>query len=221
MQTITWVQSIAVWIIPVLFAITLHEAAHAWVANYCGDTTAKAQGRLSLNPLKHIDPIGTVVVPLFIAVMSGFQFVFGWAKPVPINWEKLHRPRWDVAMVAAAGPLANFFMSLLWAFCAKIGMLYDPTKSMTALFMLLTGMAGIQINLVLAFLNLIPIPPLDGGRVLSCLLPPKLASYYAKIEPFGFFIIILLLFTGLIGRFISPLLLGSIYLINSLFHIIN
>ncbi len=214
MQGLTVIQTIAIWIVPVLLSITLHEAAHAWIASCCGDTTAKALGRFSMNPLKHVDLIGTVLVPILIAVLSGFQFVFGWAKPVPINWNKLHKPRRDMALVAAAGPMANFLMAIAWAFCVKVGVLWGPDKSMIALFMALTGEAGILINLVLAFFNLIPIPPLDGSRIFTSFLSPKLAYFYLKIEPVGFLIIIALLLTGLLGKLISSPLLWSIYFIH-------
>lgn len=214
MLTLTLIQTIAVWIAPVLLAITLHEAAHAYVANRCGDSTAKMLGRLSANPLRHIDPIGTVIVPIIIAVLSQFQFVFGWAKPVPVNWYQLRNPRRDMALVAAAGPVSNILMALIWASCMKAGLLLNPSTSIIATFMVLTGRAGIIINLVLALLNLIPIPPLDGSRIIASILPPKLASYYMKLEPFGFVIIFSLLFTGALGWLIgTPMtwVVGFIY----------
>ena len=219
MYTLTVIQTIAIWIIPVLFSITLHEAAHAWVANRCGDVTAKALGRLSINPLKHIDPVGTVLVPIFVAVLSGFQFIFGWAKPVPINWNQLRKPRRDMALVAAAGPVANILMALMWAACAKLGSMLGPDTSMIALYLRLTGEAGILINLVLCFLNLIPVPPLDGGRILTSLLPPKLALHYSRLEPFGFLIIIVLLFTGVLGILINTPISWAIHVINWFFHL--
>lgn len=216
---LTFIQEITIWIVPVLFAITLHEAAHAWIASRCGDTTAQALGRLSINPLKHIDPIGTVLIPILVAFLSGFQFIFGWAKPVPINWRLLRKPRRDMALVAAAGPIANIIMALVWAFCAKLGSLLGPDKSPIALYMLLTGEAGILINLVLGFLNLIPLLPLDGGRVVLSLLSPKLATYYAKLESFGFLIVIALLFSGILGRLITPPISWAIYTIHTLFNL--
>lgn len=221
MQTLSIIQTIAVWIVPVLLAITLHEAAHAFIASRCGDNTAKAQGRLSINPLRHVDPVGTVFVPILVAVLSGFQFVFGWAKPVPINWNYLCKPRRDMALVAAAGPVANFFMAFVWALCAKTGMIWGPGSSKIALFMVLTGEAGILINLVLGFLNLIPVPPLDGSRIVASMLPPKFAITYLKLEPFGFLIVFLLLFTGVLGLLISTPITWAIYYIDMLFHLTN
>ncbi|MDP3559100.1 MAG: site-2 protease family protein [Legionellaceae bacterium] len=219
MQTLSLIQTIAIWIVPVLLSITLHEAAHAWVASRCGDTTAKALGRLSMNPLRHVDLIGTVLVPIVIAVLSDFRFVFGWAKPVPINWYQLRHPRRDMALVALAGPMANLLMALMWASLVKIGFMGGPQQSMMALFLVLTGEAGILINLVLAILNLIPIPPLDGSRVVASLLPPKFAIHYLKIEPFGFFILVLLLFTGVLGGLIRIPMVWAIHFIHTLFNI--
>lgn len=218
-MTLTLIQKIAVWAIPVLFAITLHEAAHAWAANRLGDTTAKMLGRLSINPIRHVDLIGTIVVPLLIGVLTRFQFVFGWAKPVPINYNQLRNPRRDMALVTAAGPMANFIMALFWAFCLKTALYLDPQNSMPALFLLLTSQAGIIINLILAILNLLPIPPLDGSRIVMSFLPPRQAMMYQRIEPFGFFIILILLVTGVLSFILSPLLYGSLSLIQTLFNI--
>lgn len=215
MQSLSLLQTIAIWIIPILLAITLHEAAHAWVANKCGDSTAKVLGRLSMNPLRHIDPIGTVIVPIIIALLSGFQFVFGWAKPVPINWLQLKNPRRDMILVALAGPMSNVVMAVLWALCAKIGLFMDPSLSSLALFMVLTGKAGIMINLVLALLNLVPIPPLDGSRVVACLLPPTAADQYMRLEPYGFLILLVLLVTGVLSRLLFPLLVWTLDLFNT------
>lgn len=219
MLNLSLVQTIAVWILPVLLAITLHEAAHAWAANRCGDSTAKMLGRLSANPLRHIDPIGTILVPIVIAVLSQFQFVFGWAKPVPINWYQLRKPRRDMALVASAGPVSNFVMALIWASCMKAGLLLNPSSSFIAEFMFLTGRAGVFINLVLGLLNLIPIPPLDGSRILASILPPKQARYYMMLEPFGFFILAALLFTGVLGWLLGPILSWSVGIIYALFNI--
>ena len=219
MPTLTLVQTIAVWVIPVLLAITLHESAHAFVASRCGDTTAKMLGRLSVNPLRHIDLIGTILVPILVGVLSQFQFVFGWAKPVPINWSRLRKPRRDSALIAAAGPASNVIMALLWALCLKVSTLFHPETSHIALFFFLTGHAGILINLVLALLNLIPIPPLDGSRIVASLLSPQRAEQYLKLERFGFFILIALLFTGILSAILDPLLSWSLQFIGTMFHL--
>ncbi|MDX2346501.1 MAG: site-2 protease family protein [Legionella sp.] len=219
MFVLSTIQTIAVWILPVLLAITLHEAAHAYVAHRLGDNTAKMMGRLSLNPIRHVDLVGTIIVPIVVAVLSQFQFVFGWAKPVPINYNQLHNPKRDMALVAAAGPISNLAMALIWACLLKIGLLLDPRTSILALFLALSGQAGILINLILAFLNLIPIPPLDGSRVLMRFLPPHLAVQYIKIEPFGVFIILGLLLTNILSLILSPPIMGSMHLIRALFNI--
>lgn len=219
MLTLTLIQKIAVWAIPVLLAITLHEAAHAFVAYLCGDSTAKMLGRLSMNPLRHIDLMGTIIVPIFVAIVSGFQFVFGWAKPVPINGSLLHKPRRDTAFVAAAGPLSNLIMAILWALMFKITTLLQGDASKISVFLLLAAQAGIVINLILAFLNLIPIPPLDGSRIIASLLPPKQAWYYLKLEPYGFFILLALLFTGFLSWFLNPALLWSYNFLQTVFNL--
>lgn len=219
MQTLSLMQTIAIWILPVLLAITLHEAAHAWIANCCGDSTAKALGRLSMNPLRHVSPIGTILVPIVVAVLSGFQFVFGWAKPVPINWYRLRKPRRDMLLVAAAGPMANVAMAFSWALCVKIGMMFHPYTSSFGLFLVLTGEAGIMINLVLALLNLIPVPPLDGSRIVASILPPKYAEFYLRLEPFGFMILLILIFMGALGWMLNLPLSWSVHSIHSLFNI--
>ena len=219
MLNVSLIQTIAVWILPVLLAITLHEAAHAWIANRCGDSTAKMLGRLSANPLRHIDPVGTILVPIVIAVLSQFHFVFGWAKPVPINWNQLRKPRRDMALVAAAGPISNFVMALIWASCMKAGLLLHSNGSLLSEFMFLTGRAGVFINLVLGFLNLIPVPPLDGSRIFASILPPKLSRYYMMLEPFGFFIVAALLFTGVLSGLLTPVLSWSVGLIYIVFNI--
>lgn len=219
MPTLTLIQNIAVWIVPVLLAITLHEAAHAWVASRCGDPTAKTLGRLSINPLRHVDPIGTLLVPILVGVLSQFQFIFGWAKPVPINWRLLRNPRRDMALVAIAGPASNFIMALLWATGFKIATMLHPETSHVALFMLLTSQAGILINLVLALLNLIPVPPLDGSRIVASILSPKQAAQYTRLEPFGFFILLALLFSGILNWLLNPLLSWSLYFITIVFNL--
>lgn len=219
MLELTSVQRLVIWILPILFAVTIHEAAHAWVASRLGDKTAKMLGRLSFNPIKHIDLIGTIIVPILILILSQFSFVFGWAKPVPINASYFKNPRRDLALATAAGPISNLLMALLWALCLKLGSLFNPAHSNTALFMVLTGQAGIIINLFLAYLNLIPIPPLDGGRIAMSLLPLRQALIYQKIEPYGFFILLALLFSGLLGWFIRPLVKMSLAVIFFLIHL--
>lgn len=219
MLTLTIIQKIAIWAIPVIFAITLHEAAHAYVANHYGDSTAKMLGRLSLNPIRHIDLIGTVLVPIVVAFATQFQFVFGWAKPVPINWQQLNNPKRDMALVAFAGPAANFIMVVFWAICFKIAIFLNPQTFTPALFLLLTAQAGILINLILAFINLIPVPPLDGSRIVAGFLPPRLEMNYMRLEPFGLLILLALLFTGALGWLIGPLIYGSYSIIKLIFNI--
>ena len=218
--TLSLPQQIAVWILPVLLAITLHEAAHAWVANKCGDTTAKMLGRVSINPLRHVDLVGTILVPLMVGILTQFQFIFGWAKPVPISWSRLHRPRLDRALVSIAGPISNFIMAFLWAICFKCAALYsNPQTSTIGLFLILMGQAGIITNLILGILNLIPIPPLDGSRIVSSLLPPRQAYYYEKAEPFGFIILLALLLSGILGWIMQPVLSSALDLFRALFNI--
>lgn len=186
-------QSIAVWLLPILFAITVHEVAHGWVAKRCGDNTAWILGRLTLNPIKHIDPVGTILIPAILLIASS-GFIFGWAKPVPVNIRNLRNPKRDIALVAIAGPLSNLIMAIAWAMVARIGVaIENEAVSLPLIYM---GFAGISINLVLALVNLIPIPPLDGSRVVAGILPSRWAWYYHKIERFGFVILIILLTTG-------------------------
>lgn len=195
-------QLIAVAILPLLFAITVHEVAHGWVAKRLGDPTAERLGRLTLNPLKHIDPVGTVLVPALLLVLGGF--VFGWAKPVPVTWENLRHPKRDMALVAIAGPGANLLMALGWALFAKLGTVLPPSLDWAALPMEYMGQFGIAINAVLMVLNLLPLPPLDGGRVAVGILPNRLGWQLSRIEPFGFFILIALLATQTLGMIIGP-----------------
>lgn len=219
MLSLTIAQKISIWILPLLFAITLHEAAHAWVAAKCGDSTAKMLGRLTINPLAHIDPLGTLFVPIVIGVLSQFQFIFGWAKPVPINWHQLRHPRRDMVLVALAGPLSNFLMAFLWAAGLKAATMLQPETSNVALFLLFTSQAGILINLILGFLNLLPIPPLDGSRIVMGMLSPKQSFHYQKMELYGFLILLLLLATGLVGIIINPLLSWSYSALILIFHL--
>ncbi len=213
---------IAVIILPLLFAITLHEAAHGWVANKLGDKTALMMGRVTLNPIKHIDLFGTIILPLAMLILSKFTFAFGWAKPVPITWRNLSKPRRDMAFVAVAGPLANLLMALLWASIAKIstvlgGSVSNPILKWSAVFFYTAGSFGIMINVVLMILNLIPIPPLDGSRIVSSILSPSMAYRYEKIEPYGIWILLGLLIFGLLGRILTPPVLHLSQWIRSIF----
>lgn len=219
MPEFTLIQQVCIWALPVLFAITLHEAAHAYAAYRCGDTTAKMFGRMSLNPIKHIDPIGTVLMPLLVGFLTHFNFVFGYAKPVPINWSQFRNPKRDMIIVTLAGPFANFFMAFCWAIGFKIATLLHPETSSPALFLLLTSRAGMIINLVLGFLNALPIPPLDGSRVLLSLLPARQAIALSKVEPYGFFILLILLFTGILNAILTPLINMGLFTLSAIFRI--
>jgi Zn-dependent protease len=182
------IQTVAVYALPVLFAITLHEAAHAYASKFFGDTTAYAQGRMSLNPLKHVDPFGTILIPVILYFATGGAFLFGYAKPVPINFGQLKNPKRDMAWVALAGPAANFAMALIWTLLL-IALLVMQVQEP---FFTLMARAGVLTNLVMFAFNLFPIPPLDGGRILISLLPHKYAYKLAQIEPYGFFIVMAL-----------------------------
>lgn len=201
------IQTITVVAIPVLFAITLHEAAHGYVARLLGDPTADLAGRISLNPMRHIDPVGTVAVPLFLLLaaklMGGAGFIFGWAKPVPVNWSRLKRPKQDILWVALAGPAANFVMAFLWTLALKLVLMAGAAATG---FWAQMAIAGIQINIVLMVFNLLPIPPLDGGRIVYSLLPTQWAQPYARIEPYGMLIVLLLIFSGILWAVIQPVI---------------
>jgi Zn-dependent protease len=203
------VQSIAIHALPIVLAITLHEAAHGYVAKHFGDSTAYVQGRVSLNPVRHIDPVGTVLLPLLTLVLGGI--LFGWAKPVPVDYSALRHPKQDMLWVALAGPGANLFMAFFWACVIRLGM--GLPESDLARPMILMGEAGIRINVILMVLNLLPLPPLDGGRVAVSLLPPRMAHRFAQIEPYGFMILLLLLVTGMLGAIIGPFIEAAIYLV--------
>ena len=194
-------QIVAVSIIPILLAITVHEAAHGYAAKHFGDDTADKLGRISLNPLRHIDPFGTILLPLFTKLTAGFAF--GWAKPVPVNWRNLRNPKRDMLWVAAAGPLSNLAMAIIWAFLQGVAGLL-PLKA--GIFLVLMADAGISINLLLMVLNLLPILPLDGGRIAVSLLPNELAEKYSQTEKFGLIIIITLMLTGVLGKFMVPII---------------
>lgn len=199
MDQLSIAQKTVTWALPVLFAITLHEVGHGYVAKLLGDRTAEQQGRLTLNPISHIDPVGTLLLPGVMLLLSGF--IFGWAKPVPINWGRLHHPKRDIGLVSLAGPGANLAMIVLWIVIARLALILGVGfVSRPLLFM---AAAGIYINSVLMLLNLLPIPPLDGGRVLSSLLPSRWSYKFDKIEPYGFFILVLLMITHTLNAILT------------------
>jgi len=204
---------ISIWAIPVLFAITLHEVAHGWMARYFGDRTAELLGRLSLNPLRHIDPVGTLLIPGLLLALG--LPLFGWAKPVPVETGVLRNPRRAMIMVALAGPAANFLMALLW--CGVLVAVLQIRRGQTLdNWVVLMSQAGIKVNAVLALFNLLPIPPLDGGRVLVGLLPARLGAGFQKIAPAGMFIVVGLSVLGLLGWLFRPAYRAISHLINVL-----
>lgn len=220
------IRAVSIFAIPVLFAITLHEAAHGYVARHFGDTTAAALGRISLNPMRHIDPMGTLLIPILLLAVSGGSLLFGWAKPVPVNFGALRRPKQDMLWVAAAGPAANLLQALLWGMVLRAGLWMGADANplglpeglhALAVPMVLMGAAGIFVNLALMVLNLLPLPPLDGGRIMVSLLPGRLAWQFAQVERWGFLILVILLATGVLGRLMWPLVAGSASLLGSLF----
>ena len=209
--------TIMLWAVPVVFAITLHEAAHGYVARRFGDQTAYMLGRVTLNPLKHIDPIGTIAVPGFLIALSVLTraplFIFGWAKPVPVNFGNLHHPKRDMFWVAGAGPFANFLMAVGWAILLKSAV---PGGLIDSDGLFEMAKAGIDVNLVLMALNLLPIPPLDGGRIALSLLPGPLAYRYSRLEPYGFMVVIVLLVTGVLNYLMLPIMRAGEYAIRLL-----
>lgn len=194
------IRNIAVYALPVLFAITLHEAAHAYAARYFGDNTAYAQGRMTLNPLSHVDLFGTIIIPIALYMTSGF--VFGYAKPVPVQFGNLRNPKRDMAWVALAGPGANFIMALLWLILAIVLVATDVGEE----FPHKVAQAGIVTNLLIFAFNLFPLPPLDGGRVVTSMLPHRLAFQFAKLEPYGFFILLALLYFNVLSFWVQPVM---------------
>lgn len=205
------IQKIVIYALPVIFAITVHEAAHGYAAKYFGDMTAHNAGRITLNPLKHIDPFGTILLPALTIMLGGI--LFGWAKPVPVDFARLRNPKKDMLWVAAAGPASNFVMAVFWALVLKYSV------SMPEAFVLplaLMAKAGVMINIVLMVLNLLPLPPLDGGRIAVSLLPHHLAQPFAQLERYGFIILIVLLFTGVLSKILMPLISVVYGLISTL-----
>ncbi len=205
------IQNFSVYVLPILFAITLHEAAHAYAAKYFGDSTAYLQGRMSLNPIRHIDPIGTLLIPILLYVV-GSPFLFGYAKPVPVDWGRLRKPKRDMAWVALAGPAVNLVMALMWL------ILYTVLSAMQIdePFFLKMAQAGILVNLVIFALNLFPLPPLDGGRIMFSILPNQLAFKYGKLEPYGFFILLALLFLQVLKYWMVPVMIAAETLLHVL-----
>lgn len=201
--------TVAVWALPVLLAVTLHEASHAYAARYFGDNTAYSQGRMSLNPLRHVDLVGTILIPAALLLLNS-PFVFGYAKPVPVNFGGLRNPRRDSALVALAGPASNLLMALLWQLM-KIGIVVGGLRQP---FLLRMADAGILINLVLFAFNLFPLPPLDGGRILTSLLPARLAWRFARVEPYGFFIVLALVYFKMLNYWMRPLLYAGAMIVQ-------
>ena len=216
------IQVIAIYAIPVIFAITLHEAAHGYVAKYFGDMTAYSQGRVSLNPIRHIDPVGTVILPLVLLAVSKFiggGFIFGWAKPVPVNFGNLRHPKRDMLWVAAAGPAANLVMAIFWVLVLKLSFTDAVGSLPFAMPLALMGAAGVLVNAIFMVLNLLPIPPLDGGRIMASLLPHRLAYQFSRIEPYGFIIILVLLFTHVLDYVMWPLIAITLQIVTGLFDV--
>ena len=211
---------ILIGVVPVLLAITLHEAAHGWVADKLGDPTARKLGRITLNPIKHIDPQGTIFIPLMMIVLSkmllGTLLVFGWAKPVPVDPRHFKQPLLDMALVALAGPGSNFVMASLWALFISLSAALISDRSMLE-HLVFMGEIGIFFNVLLMVLNLLPLPPLDGGRIVAGVLPKQMAIAYLRIEPYGFFILMALLFSGVLGKILLPLIYQFQSIISAIF----
>jgi Zn-dependent protease len=204
------IQTVAVYALPVLFAITLHEAAHAYAAKYFGDMTAYQQGRMSLNPIRHIDPFGTILIPIMLYFATGGAFLFGYAKPVPVDFSRLRNPKKQMGWVALAGPAANLLMALLWMI---FGMLLAGFHA-NELFFMRMAQAGVLVNLVIFALNLFPLLPLDGGRILTSMLPHKYAMQFSRIEPYGFFILIGLMLLHVLQYWLVPVMMMANFLLK-------
>jgi Zn-dependent protease len=211
MEELTLVQRVAVWALPLIFAVTVHEAAHGWVADRLGDPTARKLGRITFNPLPHIDPVGTILVPMLMLSFTGF--LIGWAKPVPVSVGRLGSPKRDMAIVAAAGPGVNLLMAVFWSLMLLLAHNLIHSLQVVALPLLLMSVAGVFVNLVLMAINLLPVPPLDGGRIVTGLLPMPAARIYARIEPFGMIILIALLISRILGAILGPVVFGAIDLL--------
>jgi Zn-dependent protease len=209
---LTVIQKIVIYALPVIFAITVHEAAHGYAAKHFGDMTAFNAGRITLNPLKHIDLFGTIILPALTVMLGGI--LFGWAKPVPVDFNRLHHPKKDMLWVAAAGPASNFVMAIFWALVLKFSV---NAPEAFVLPLTLMAKAGVTINIVLMVLNLLPLPPLDGGRIAVSLLPINLARPFSQIERYGFIILIILLFSGILGQILEPLINVVYALISTIF----
>jgi Zn-dependent protease len=205
------IQTIAIYALPVIFAITLHEAAHAYAAKYFGDLTAYSQGRMSLNPVRHIDPVGTILIPLALALLHS-PFIFGYAKPVPVDFSRLRNPKKQMAWVALAGPLANLVMAFLW----MLSYFVLQSVGITEVFFLEVAEAGVKINLILFAFNLFPLPPLDGGRIMTSILPSRYAFRFARIEPYGFFIVLGLMMLNLLHYWMKPVMMLAALLLELL-----
>ena len=214
MYEFSLVQKIIIAAIPIIFAITVHEVAHGWVASKLGDPTAKLAGRLTLNPVKHVDLLGTIAVPLIMIALT--PFAFGWAKPVPVDWRNLRQPRRDMALVAAAGPGANVIMLALWTLL--LSALFTAGNDMSYMSVILVEMAkvGIIINIILIALNLLPLPPLDGSRIVTSFLSPTAAYKYNLLERWGLPILVVLIFTGVLGKILHPLIGFMLSIVNTL-----
>lgn len=214
MPEIPLIQKIIIFAVPIIFAITVHEVAHGWVASKLGDQTARLMGRLTLNPLKHMDPIGTVLLPLVMIVTTGMAF--GWAKPVPVDWRNLHQPKRDMALVAVAGPAANLVMLIIWTLFM---MLVSHLPGISPYVMLLLqemGKVGIIINIILIALNLLPLPPLDGSRIVAAFLSPAMAVKYHQLERWGLMILIIMMFTGVLSKILQPMVSLLLSLVETL-----
>ena len=214
MYALSLIEKIVIAAVPIIFAITVHEVAHGWVASKLGDPTARLAGRLTLNPVKHIDPLGTIAVPLVMIMLT--SFAFGWAKPVPVDWRNLKQPRRDMALVAAAGPGANIIMLALWTLLFSVLFTAGNVVSYAQNLLLEMAKVGIIINIVLIALNLLPLPPLDGSRIVTAFLSPDAARKYNLLERWGLLILLVLIFTGVLGKILHPLISFMLSIVNTL-----